>query len=104
MTIIPVKRKSKSGNVYYNLIDEKRINGKIIQKYVGYLGKSPNSKSEIEPKDILQYIERLLNMEISQEEINSILKKIGIDYDAWPITKIIIENDLKLKKLFLKLK
>ena len=104
MTIIPVKRKSKSGNVYYNLIDEKRINGKIVQKYVGYLGKSPNSKSEIEPKDILQYIERLLNMEISQEEINSILKKIGIDYDAWPITKIIIENDLKLKKLFLKLK
>ena len=104
MTIIPVKRKSKSGNVYYNLIDEKRINGKIVQKYVGYLGKSPNSKSEIEPKDILQYIERLLNMEISQEEINSILKKIGIDYDAWPITKIIIENDLKLNKLFLKLK
>ena len=104
MTIIPVKRKSKSGNVYYNLIDEKRINGKIVQKYVGYLGKSPNSKSEIEPKDILQYIERLLNMEISQEEINSILKKIGIEYDAWPITKIIIENDLKLKKVFLKLK
>ena len=104
MTIIPVKRKSKSGNVYYNLIDEKRINGKIVQKYVGYLGKSPNSKSEIEPKDILQYIERLLNMEISQEEINSILKKIGIDYDAWPITKIIIENDLKINKVFLKLK
>jgi len=104
MTIIPVKRKSKSGNVYYNLIDEKRINGRIVQKYVGYLGKSPNSKNEIEPKDILQYIERLLNMEISQEEINSILKKIGIDYDAWPITKIIIENDLKINKVFLKLK
>ena len=104
MTIIPVKRKSKSGNVYYNLIDEKRINGKIVQKYVGYLGKSPNSKSEVKLKDILQYIERLLNMEISQEEINSILKKIGIDYDAWPITKIIIENDLKMNKVFLKLK
>jgi|AADL01.1.fsa_nt_gi ABC-type multidrug transport system ATPase subunit len=104
MTIIPVKRKSKSGNVYYNLIDEKRINGKIVQKYVGYLGKSPNSKSEVKPKDILQYIERLLNMQISQEEINSILKKIGIEYDAWPITKIIIENDLKMNKVFLKLK
>ncbi|EQD29643.1 hypothetical protein B1B_18669, partial [mine drainage metagenome] len=41
---------------------------------------------------------------ISQEEINEILKKIGIEYDAWPITRIIIENDLKMKKLFLKLK
>lgn len=38
MTIIPVKRKSKSGNVYYNLVDEKRVNGKVVQKYVGYLG------------------------------------------------------------------
>jgi hypothetical protein len=104
MTIIPVKRKSKSGNVYYNLIDEKRINGKIVQKYVGYLGKSPNSKSEIEPKDILQYITRLLDKNISQEDIASILKKIGIEYDAWPITKIIIENDLKMSKVFLKLK
>jgi len=104
MTIIPVKRKSKSGNVYYNLIDEKRVNGKVVQKYVGYLGKSLNSKNEVKLKDITQYIERLLDLNISQEEIDSILKKIGIEYDAWPITKIIIENDLKLNKLFLKLK
>jgi len=41
MTTIPVKRRSKSGKVYYNLIDEKRVNGKVVQKYVGYLGKDP---------------------------------------------------------------
>ncbi len=104
MTIIPVKRKSKSGNVYYNLVDEKRVNGKVVQKYVGYLGKSLNSKTEIEPEEILKYISRLLKKGISQEEMDEILKKIGIEYDAWPITKIIIENDLKLKKVFLKLK
>ena len=104
MTVIPVKRKSKKGNVYYNLVDEKRINGKVVQTYVGYLGKSLNSKNEVKPEQILQYIERLLNLQISQEEINTILKKIGIEYDAWPITKIIIEDDLKLNKLLLKLK
>ena len=104
MTIIPVKRKSKSGNVYYNLVDEKRVNGKVVQKYAGYLGKNLNSKKELEPGDILPYITRLLNRGISQEDIGSILKKIGIDYDAWPITKIIIENDPKLKKVFLRLK
>ena len=104
MIIIPVKRKSKSGNVYYNLVDEKRVNGKVVQKYVGYLGKSLNSRNEIEPEEILKYISRLLKKGISQEEIDEILKKIGIEYDAWPITKIIIENDLKLKKVFLKLK
>ena len=37
-------------------------------------------------------------------QIGSILKKIGIKYDAWPITKVIIENDLKMKKVFLRLK
>ena len=104
MTIIPVKRKSKSGNVYYNLVDEKRVNGKVVQKYVGYLGKSLNSKTEIEPEEILKYVSRLLKKGISQEEIDEILKKIGIEYDAWPITKIIIENDLKLQKVFHKLK
>ena len=82
----------------------KRVNGKVVQKYVGYLGKSLNSKNEIEPEEILKYISRLLKKGISQEEIDEILKKIGIEYDAWQITKIIIENDLKLKKVFLKLK
>jgi len=104
MTTIPVKRKSKSGKVYYNLIDEKRVNGKVVQKYVGYLGKDPKSKNEVKSRDILPYIERFLNIGIGQEEIDQILKKIGIEYDAWPITKIIIENDLKLKKVFLNLK
>lgn len=73
MTIIPVKRKSRSGNVYYNLVDEKRVNGKVVQKYVGYLGKSLNSKNEIEPEEILKYVSRLLKKGISQEEIDEIL-------------------------------
>jgi len=60
MTVIPVKRKSKNGNVYYNLIDEKRVNGKVVQKYVGYLGKNPKAKNEIESEDILPYVTRLL--------------------------------------------
>ena len=74
MTIIPVKRKSKSGSFYYNLVDEKRVNGKVVQKYVGYLGKSLNSKNEIEPEEILKYVSRLLKKGISQEEIDEILK------------------------------
>ena len=103
MTVIPHKVK-RQGKEYYELIDVKRVRGKTVQKYVGYLGKNPNSKKEIEPGDLLLYITRLLDKNISQEDIDSILKKIGIEYDAWPITKIIIENDLKINKVFLKLK
>ena len=92
MTVIPHKVK-RNGKEYYELIDVKRVNGKTVQKYVGYLGKNPKSKIEVTPENILQYTERLLNLKLSQEEISSILGKIGIDYDAWPITNIIIEND-----------
>ncbi|MCL4328730.1 MAG: hypothetical protein M1410_04025 [Candidatus Thermoplasmatota archaeon] len=103
MTVIPRKVRREHGE-YWELIDEKRVNGKVVQKYVGYLGKSLKSKNEIEPEEILKYIQRLLKKGISQEETDSILKKIGIEYDAWPISKIIIENDLKLQKAFLRLK
>jgi hypothetical protein len=46
----------------------------------------------------------LLKKDIKLEEIDEILKKIGIEYDPLPITKIIIENDLRMKKVFLKLR
>ncbi|MEM3192149.1 MAG: hypothetical protein QW292_08690 [Candidatus Parvarchaeota archaeon] len=41
------------------------MKGKVVQKYVGYLGKSPNSKNEIEPEEIMQYVQRLLSKNIS---------------------------------------
>ena len=104
MSISVRKERRANGKEYYKLYEVKRVNGKVKTKYVGYLGKSPNSTSEITGKDILPYVERLLKKGISQEEINDILKKIGIEYDAWPITKIIIENDMKLDKIYLKLK
>jgi hypothetical protein len=65
--------------------------------YVGYPGKSIKSKNEIEPEEIVKYVSYMLDKRINQEEIDEILKKNGIEYDAWPITKIIVENDLKLK-------
>ncbi len=103
MTLVPRKIRRKNGE-YWELVDEKRVNGKTVQKYVGYIGKSLKSKNEIDPEEMMKYVHRLLSKRITQEEIDTILKKIGIEYDAWPITKIIIENDLKLQKVFLKLK
>ena len=91
MTIIPRKVKRKHGE-YWELVDVKRVNGKIVQKYVGYLGKNPNSKIELTGKDIFPYVERLLSAEISDSDIRDILKKIGIDCDISPITKIVLEN------------
>ncbi|MEM0133621.1 MAG: hypothetical protein QXU18_00110 [Thermoplasmatales archaeon] len=75
------------------------MNGKIVQGYVGYLDKYPNSKNEIEPEEIVKYVERMWDKKISWQEISEILKKIGIEYDAMSITKAMI-----LHQIFLKLK
>ena len=95
---------TRNGHSYYQLMDEKWVNGKPVRKYLAYIGKSPNSKKEIEYGEIMKYVERLLKKDISQEEICQILKKIGIEYDTWPITNIIIENNFRAQKLFLRLK
>ena len=79
MTVIPHKVKG-NGKEYYELIDVKRVKGKTVQTYVGYLGKNPRSKIDVNPKEILPYLERLLTLGISQEDIDTILKKIGIEY------------------------
>ncbi len=86
---------------YYSIVDEKRVNGKVVQKYVGYMGKVPGSKNDIKPEDIMKYIQRLMNKGISQEDIDQILRKIGIEYDTGPIIKIIRENKLRIKNITL---
>ncbi|MHB1440896.1 MAG: hypothetical protein ACYCSO_09800 [Cuniculiplasma sp.] len=104
MTITTRKHKSKNGKEYYELVDVRRVKGKVVTKYVGYLGKSPGSKVELTGKDIFPYVERLLDAEIPDSDIRDILKKIGIDCDISPITKIILESDRKLGKTFLRIK
>ena len=106
MTLVAKKvtRKNGNGKVYYSLVDQRRVNGKIVQKYVGYLGKDPKSKVEMSYGEIMPYVNRLMDLEISDTEINEILKRIGIDVDISPITKIVIENDRKLKKTFLRIR
>ncbi len=41
--------RGNTGKTYYSIVDEKRVNGKVVQKYTGYLGKVPNSGGEIKP-------------------------------------------------------
>ena len=71
MTVISRKVRREHGE-YWELVDVKRVNGKVVQKYVGYLGKSLNSKNEIEPEEILKYISQLLKKGISQEEMDEV--------------------------------
>lgn len=103
MTLVTHKVKRR-GKEYYELVDVKRVGGKVVAKYVGYLGKDPNSKREIEPEDLMPYVQRLLKKGIGVDQVSAILKKLGIEYDVSNLTKITIENDLRLKRIFLRLR
>ena len=46
MTVIPHKVK-RQGKEYYELIDVKRVKGKTVQKYVGYLGRTRTQKRRL---------------------------------------------------------
>ena len=79
MTFV-VKKVTMKGNerVYYSHVDGKRVNGKVVQKYVGYLGKDPKSKSGIMSGYILPYVTRLMDLDITPVGIHDVLKKIGM--------------------------
>ena len=52
---------------------------------------------------IIKLVPRFLKKYIKTEEPDEIPKKIGIEYDPLATTKIIIENDLRMKEVFPKL-
>ncbi len=104
MTLIVKRIKTQGDSSYYKLVDEKRVNGKVVTKYVGYLGKTPKSIQEITPEQILPYVRRLIDTGLTDVDMQRILKKMGVETDVWHITKIIIENDMKLKKLLIRFK
>lgn len=104
VTLSVTKHKRKSGTIYYDLWDQKRVRGKVVRKYVGYLGASPRSKQEITPEQVYLYLRRMIDSGLTSEDAGDILKKMGIEVDVTPIKKLIIENDLVLHRLFLRVK
>ena len=50
MGITVRKEKGVNDAVYYKAYDVGHVRGKIVQKYVGSIGKSQNSTGEVEPQ------------------------------------------------------
>lgn len=59
---------------------------------------------DVTGKDLMPYVERLLNARISDSEIKRILRRLGLPTDISSITRIVLENDRSFGKTFLRLK
>ena len=64
MSITVRKEKRRHGKRYYKFYESKRVNGKPTTKYIGYMGKSPESKVEITGEEILPYVFRLMKKDL----------------------------------------
>lgn len=69
-----------------------------------WAGNESISKSEITYGALLPYVNRLMDLEITDTELHDILKKLDIYTDISPITNIVLENDRKLREIFLRVK
>lgn len=49
VTLVIKRVKSKGNERYYKIVNKKKVNGKMVQKYVKYLGMDP----KIEEQDIV---------------------------------------------------
>ncbi len=97
-----LKGEKRNGKTYYRLYDQKRVNGKVRSKYIGYIGKDPKAKSEVTYSVVIKYVDRLMSAEIPDSEVHEMLKEIGIDAHITPITKIVLENYRNRQKIFLR--
>lgn len=53
---------------------------------------------------MLPYAKMLMDLEITDAEIHDILRKISINNDVSPITRVVMENDREFKKVFLRVR
>ncbi|MHB1435622.1 MAG: hypothetical protein ACYCVV_19170 [Acidimicrobiales bacterium] len=101
---VRVTKHLRNGRAYYDLWDQKRVKGRVVKEYLGYLGTSPKSKQETSPEQLYLYVRRIIDSGLTSDEAKVVLKRMGLEVDITPIKKLIIENDLELHRLFVRVK
>jgi hypothetical protein len=74
-----VRAIKKKYGTYYALVENKRINGKVVQKVIKYLGTSPNEQEiQIEPKIAVTIAQTLISGSATATDVKKVLKNIGL--------------------------
>ena len=85
-------RKIKRGNsVYYAEVENKRVNGKVVQRYIRYLGKDPNAppkKAEINDVGFGYLATMLMQKALTANDVFEFLEDQGITVSREELAKI----------------
>ena len=106
MTYVRAKtRKGKTGNLtYYYLVEGKRINGKMKQKVIKYLGKNPDAVVvELDKMQTKAVIEEVFLAELTPEELKIRLKQLRIPAPEGTIVEMNLTHKIGGKKCIFRL-
>jgi len=101
-------RKIKRGNcIYYVEVENERINGKVVQRHIRYIGTDPNAprkRFELEQLDLIKILELLSSNSLTPDDIFTILENSGHVVTRGKLKKIGVEYDLSKKTTFIYLR
>jgi len=101
-------RQIKRGNcTYYAEVENERIDGKVVQRHIRYIGTDPNAprkRFELEQLDFIKILELLSSNSLTPDDIFTILENSGHIVTRGKLKKIGIEYDLSKKTTFIYLR
>lgn len=99
-----LQRLRKGRTPYYDLWDQERIQGRLVQTYFGYLGPSPHFEQEVSRQQVYRYLRRTIATGLANKNVKTFLAKTGLEVDPASLQKRIFGNDLVLYRLFVRVK
>ena len=97
-------RKIKKGDkIYYAEVENERIDGKVVQRHIRYIGKDPDAppkRFELARNELNSFLELLTDKSLTPDDIFSILEKSGKPYTSGKLKKLGIEYDVTKKTFF----
>ena len=98
-------RKIKKGDkIYYAEVVNERIDGKVVQRHIRYIGKDPDSpqtKFELSKEDLDQLLDMILKNSITPDDIFNVLEKGGKPVTRGKLKKFGIEYDVSKKTYYI---
>lgn len=100
-----IREKKVGGKIYYFEVENRRINGKVVQKHLRYVGKDRNKPAGI-PLERVQFgyiATRLMQGDLSPNELCDMIEKMGNRVDREDLERIGLYYDFKKNSFSLSL-
>jgi len=97
-----IRKIKRDNRTYYVEVENERIDGKVVQHHIRYIGTDPNAprkRFELKQLDLIKILELLSSNSLTPDDIFTILKKSGYIVTRGKLKKIGIEYDLSKKTI-----